>query len=126
MIRIDHEGLSIVLRGLEFILGAPVSEGGEARSLRVITKGIASSEFNFRATFCSGKVIFFKLSPPFEKPPSTTHNVSKDSRFDLQKHLQGDPSISAPESLHMDTYTVPTRLSSPPRIKFIDHRDKVK
>lgn len=56
MIRIDHEGLSVILRSLEFILGAPVWEGEEAGSLRVITKGRASSELNFRTTFCSGKL----------------------------------------------------------------------
>ena len=49
IIRIDREGLSVILRSLEFILGAPVWEGGEVGSLRVITKGRASSEFNFRA-----------------------------------------------------------------------------
>lgn len=47
-LRIDHEGLSVILRSLDFVLGVLLWGGKVVGLMRVITKGMISSEFSFR------------------------------------------------------------------------------
>ena len=106
MLRIDREGLCIILRSWDFLLGALMWVGKATGSRRVITKGMTSSEFSFRSSFFSGKAIFLK--PPHTHAPNNpleiTHHERRNVTLTLQTQLQDGPSLSPYLSLHVDTY----------------------
>lgn len=97
-LRLGHEGLSVILRSVGFILGALVCGGGDVGSLRIIHH----QSLMLDQLFCSGKLS--SSTTHLDNTPYITHYVSKDSIFALHTQLQDDFSLSPYLPLH--TYTL--------------------
>lgn len=93
MLRIDHESLSVILKSLDFTLGALVCGGGD-HIMEDYNQGNDIKIIEFQTNFLLWKAIFINSPPRLEKPPSITHQVSKDNTLALKTQPHDDSPIS--------------------------------